>query len=361
MISIAHVQDLLERTDDYTLTLYLNVNPGYLENQSRTPAWRIQLKNALSALEADLKPTAKAAWEHIRIRLDQFLEGYTVGSKGLAIFINPEYERVYELPLPIDHQYAFGKPLVAPLLWAIDEYERYLILLVDQEKAHFVTAYMGSASVNDSMSLELDTEDWRERTQVPARIGGKTMTQGSHIENVIDRVEEQQERFHREVAQRAQALIEAEGIDRIIMGGSEQAAHAVRNLMDPKTQRQVIGILPIPVRAAPHEILAQALPTALEYEREFEAKLVDQVIDMAKSGGRGALGRKDVLKAVDEGRVELLIVPYALDDADLRTELPIRMVQASGTLEMVHGEAAERLEREGGLAARLYYVVQPAG
>lgn len=357
MISITRIKGLLDRAHDHTLSLYLNVNPAERENQARTPAWRIELKNALTALEADMKSTDKAAWDHIRVRMEQFLEDYTVSSKALALFFSPEYEEVYELPLPIEHQYSFGKPMIAPLMWAIDEYERYLILLVDQEKAHFVTAYLGSASMSDTMTLEIDTDDWRERTQVPARSGGQTTTQGSHIENVIDRVEEQQERFHREVAQRAQALVEEEGIDRIVLGGSEDSAHAVRSMMHDKTAQQVIAILPIPLRAAPHEILEHALPAALNYERDFEKELVSQVIDMAKSGGRGALGRDDVLQAIDERRVELLITPHTLDDETLRTDLPIRMLEAGSTLEMVHGEAAEMLQSEGGLAARLYYVV----
>lgn len=37
--------------------------------------------------------------------------------------------------------------------------------------------------------------------------------------------------------------------------------------------------------------------------------------------------------------------------------LPARMMQSSSTVELVHGEAAERLREEGGIAARLYYVV----
>jgi hypothetical protein len=81
------------------------------------------------------------------------------------------------------------------------------------------------------------------------------------------------------------------------------------------------------------------------------------VINMAKSGGRAALGREAVLKAVDEQRVEMLIAPWPLTDEYLLHTLPEKMMHSSSTLELVHGEAAERVQAEGGLAARLYYAL----
>jgi hypothetical protein len=44
------------------------------------------------------------------------------------------------------------------------------------------------------------------------------------------------------------------------------------------------------------------------------------------------------------------------DDA-LAQELPYRVFASGGEVEFVHGEAAARLNAEGGLAARLYYTI----
>jgi hypothetical protein len=46
-----------------------------------------------------------------------------------------------------------------------------------------------------------------------------------------------------------------------------------------------------------------------------------------------------------------------MDDADLAAELPLRTFASGGSVELVHGEAADRLNQEGGLAARLYYAL----
>jgi hypothetical protein len=72
------------------------------------------------------------------------------------------------------------------------------------------------------------------------------------------------------------------------------------------------------------------------------------------AGWRGALGRKAVLEARQQQRVELLIAPWLLPDNALMQSLPQPVLNSSAKIELVHGEAAERLNAEGGIAARLY-------
>jgi hypothetical protein len=46
----ADIKQLLEKTNQPILSLYLHVDPALRENQSASPAWRIWLKNALKEL-----------------------------------------------------------------------------------------------------------------------------------------------------------------------------------------------------------------------------------------------------------------------------------------------------------------------
>ena len=82
---------------------------------------------------------------------------------------------------------------------------------------------------------------------------------------------------------------------------------------------------------------------------------MNQVIDFAKSRGRGALGEEAVKMALDMQRVELLILSWPTNNPDLSDDLAFRALQLNSEIELVHGEAAERLNAEGGVAARLYY------
>lgn len=361
MIGLDDVKQLLAQADDHTLSLYLAVDPALQENQATIPAWRIWLKNALKGVEKDLGDTQRDNWNTIRSRLDTFLDTYVPDSKGLALFYGPKLDQVHPLPVPVENRIAFGKPLIAPLVWAIDEYQPYLVVMVDTEKASFIKAYLGRAGQQDTMTLEMDTSDWREKTLMPPsfrRNAAAGVTHGDQRERFEDRVEEWVGRFYKDVAERIVELAQEQGIERIVIGGNEESAHAVHKLLPEKLTKAVVDVQGIPMRYTPHEVLSQILPTALDHEREHEMNLVEQVVNLAKAGGRGALGKEAVLHALEQQRVELLIVPWPLPDGDgLMTELPMRAMESGCAIEMVHGEAAERVKAEGGLAARLYYAL----
>ncbi len=72
MINLHNIKQLLVKADEHTLSLYLNVNPGAQENQSRTPAWQIELKNALKNIEERIEAEHKALWSHSRDQVDRY-------------------------------------------------------------------------------------------------------------------------------------------------------------------------------------------------------------------------------------------------------------------------------------------------
>jgi hypothetical protein len=357
MLHMGDIQRLMTDMPTPTLSLYLNVNPGYVENQASTPAWRVWAKNALRDVESGLDRDQRREWQPIREQAEAFLSEYKAESRGLVLFVTAQGIEHYALPLPIDNLSAWGEPLVTPLFWKLDEYERYLVVLVDQEQARFLTAYLGHAGDEERMEIDLDEYDFREMTLSPATSHGKELNQGSNREAFEKMIDEHRARFYREVIDRLGRLAELHATDRIILGGAEGAVHTLRGLMPDALAKQVIGILPIPMNTPPHAIVERIQPLAHDHEREFEKALLDEVIDRAKSGGRGALGRSEVLKALKEQRVDLVIAPYPMDDAELMHTLPVQAMASRSRIELVHGEAADRLREEGGIAARLYYAL----
>jgi peptide chain release factor subunit 1 len=353
VLQLDDIKQLLSQSDEHTLTVYLTVDPAAQENQAVNPAWRTWLKNALRGIDANGTET----WADIRTRVEDYFAAYEPNSKGLVMFVGPDIEQVYELPVAFENQVTFGKAMVAPLLWAIDEYENYLVVMVDHEKARFFTAYLGDIGFQQELMLELDTHDWREKTGAPPSTSGPSLGRGSSEDDFDNRVAEHVQRFYRDVAARVEGLTGKYQIGRIILAGDEQSAHAVQAALPEKLAERVVGVMAIPMRYGAREIMEHAQPRALEYERELEMTLVNQVIDLAKSGGRGALGRDDVMSALEQQRVEVLVMPWPIEDSTLAEDLPERVFASSGEIELVHGEAAERLKEEGGLGARLYYAL----
>lgn len=360
MIDLAELKAMVEQTDEHTLTLYLNVDNVTPENQAQQPAWRIFAKNKLFELEAFGK-SQTGAWSAIRQRVEEFLEQYQPSSKGLALFAWDESLQTVELPLPVENQGVFGNAQIAPLLWVLDEYEPYLIVLVDQEKARFFLTELGSIGFHEGVEVDLEGYDFVERTIAanPNPVGGGNAVHGgSGKDDFNAMLDEHRTRMYRQVAAGIEQYANQRGIRRILLGGSEQSAHAVKNLLPTKLQDSIIDVLPIPMRANLSEIFEQMQPRAVAHERQQELRLVQEVIDFAKSGGRGALGTKAVMDALTMQRVELLILVWSeVDDGGVRPDLPLRAFASGGQVELVHGEAAELLKQEGGIAARLYYAL----
>lgn len=361
MIKLEDVKTLLEQTDDHILTLYLNVDNSAQENQAANPAWRVSAKNALRNLHKNTENADSALPEMIEANVQSYLNDYQPRSKGLLIFAGTTFQQVYELPLRFENQAAFGKPYLTPLLSAMDEYEPYLVVVVDQESASFYISYLGELGFQESMEIDLKDYDFQQKTLMPsasAVTGGHGLTQGSNREAYERMVDEHRNRFYREVVEAAQKLLaDRSDIRRVILGGSEQTAHTVQHMMPDALKAQVVKVISIPRHYAVTEIFQHVLSSALEAEREYELNLVDQVIDFAKSRGRGALGEEAVTTALDMQQVELLLLSWPPAKPDLCENLAFRALQLNSRIELVHGEAASRLSAEGGVAARLYYAV----
>lgn len=353
MIRLDDVKQLLKRSHDHTLTLYLSVDPAARENHTSPPAWRIWLKEALRSIEDSR--AGNGHWPKLRERVESYLSGYKPSSKSLAVFVGPDFEQIFELPVPLENQAAYGAPPVAPLLWVIDEYERYLIVMVDRAQARFYTTYLGELGFEGEMELELDTADWREKSGAQPSSGTPSLGRGGSTDQYADRLAEGVRGFHRQVAEQIDLVIARGELRRAVLAGDQEAAHAVREMLSDVAAVAVVDVLSIPMRHAPHEIMQRVQPRALEYERQQELALVKDVIDLAKSGDRGALGPEAVRRALEQGQVELLVAPWPSQDEELLREVTERVLSANGTIELVHGPAAERLRAEGGLGARLYY------
>lgn len=375
MLGINDVKALLSQTDERTLSLFVDVDNATRENQASVPAWKIWIKNQLDAFGASLGTEQRDVWARIQERVQNFADSYTPSAKTLVLFANENDLTTYEMPFKLEqNDIAFGRPRVGHLLWMIDEYEPYLLVTVDQEKARFFVSYLGTVGFHGSLQTDLEQYDFRERDSLHSSGGGtgggagdgtgaglgggmSGGSQGFGAEKFEAMLEEHRKRFYRDIAERAEALQKEHKTDRVILGGSEQSAHAVRRLMSEALQAKVVGVVAIPMHETTEQILERVQPMALEYERKGEFELVSQVIDFAKAGGRGALGYKDVLEALEMQRVETLVLIWPSADEARDNELAYRTLQLNGMVELVHGEAAALLHPEGDVAARLYYAL----
>jgi hypothetical protein len=342
------------------LTLYLNVNPGNQANQNTPPAWQIFVKNQVREVEKHIDPETHAGWQSIKARLEQLLAEYSPSAKTLVAFISADQTQTYELPVTLDNAAGFGAPLLPPLIWALDEYERYLVTLVDQERARFFTAYLGNATETDQHTLDIEDYDFRQKTQMPANAGAdsgnRAVREGSNRDRFEDMIAAHVERFHKGVAGRVRELAASTGATRIIIGGAERAMHAVHDELDPDHMQQPVLLMgSLRVDAAEHEVAERIQERALNHERSYENDLVEAVVGSAAANGHGAAGYDAVQQALTLQAVDVLILPWPADDQKQAATMTLQALDSGASIELVHGAAASKLREAGGVAARLYF------
>jgi hypothetical protein len=365
------------------LSVYLNVDPADPDHQRTPPAYRIWLKNALDAIDVNGAHDAKKSFRQLVERVNDRFVDFRPNGKGVALFAAPGVWQELNLPVSVANHVHYGRTDAAPLLWLLDEYERYGIVQVSHREARLLTAFLGRPESSDQLHLELDTSDWRRKVLMPSGGFGSRLTEGSMRDAFEDRVHEEQRTFWRDVADEVRGWVDAAGLDRLVVGGNEEAAAEFLALLPPPLAAKVIDVLPLPFEEGEAETLERVRPRAEAYERRREEELVEGVVTAALSGGQGALGVADVLGALQEGRAMTVVAGWPVEGQvwhcpscdlvlaqavercpacggpverrALATTLPRLARRTSAEVELVHGSPAERLRPHGGLAAALRY------
>ena len=338
------------------LSLYLMTDPADPKNQSQTPAWQIYLKNAVADIDSGLDPVQTKQWKNVRLtdddpnkewarirkRLDKYITSYRPEGKSLALFISPGGEYRFELPVRLENVHYFGQPHIQEFLWALDEYQRHLVLLFAEDQTRVLSVALGSTGADATV---ISDQAWMRQQRKAA-----------HAQDIEWRDDELSRRFVKSVATEVDKyFLKNPDIERIVLGGNMEIANAVLGAIHTAVREKVIAVLPIPMSSPAHEVVERIREAAVSAEREYETALVNEVISQAGARGRGATGYVAVGRAVERSAVRLLALPYpASDDAE---PLLLESVRRGSRIEFLHDDAAERAREAGGVIARLYYAI----
>lgn len=350
MITISDLRWWLDQTKEPLLSLYLVVDTSIPENQTTTPAWKSWLKTALRDAESELSEDQREEWQVVRLRLEALLSSYEPTGKTLVLFLGSHTSQLYELPVLLKNYLSFGEPALTPLLYAMNLHKPYLINLLYHDIAHLWVVALNHIEYQMEMKLELHDEDWSEFTLMPASSAGGYVKAGSHRDRYTHRVEEQVERFYKRIAQQISKLGKKHRLEYVVLAGNEEANHELQKLIPDQT---VIGPISVAPYLSSSEVLKQILPAVAEYEHEQELALVEGMIDQMKSGGRCISDTKTVT-AMEQHRVELLVVPWPSANEKLVDELVLEALKTGADVKPVGGLAAERLVDECGIVVRLH-------
>ena len=283
------------------LSIYLNLDPS----EFATPAARATAMTSAAdeaerqARDADgeLSHDARIALRNDVERVREFFDGADLrGAHGLGVFVcGPEdlFETV-RLPRPVPTEVVIdGSPFIEPLA-DMAAGRNWCLLLANRREARI---FRGSrerleevARVHDDVHGQHDQGGWSQ-----ARYQRSVDNEATHhLKRSADAV---LGRFRRA------------RFDNLLLGAPEEAYAKLESELHPYLRERLRGRVEVDVEnTTAEQVLEAARPVIERYERQRQDELLERLQEGVGAGGRGAGGLDGVLGALNERRVEALLL-----------------------------------------------------
>lgn len=273
----------------------------YLDVDGRRLVRHQDVEHELDALlrEARQRANGHQSVQDDLKRIEAFVRGGFDRSRtrGLAIFACSASDiwEVIELPVAVHSQVVINHtPAVAQLESVLQEHEPIGVLLADRQRARFFVFEMGElverSELLDELPRDYDVRGLRERG-----------TPEAHVDELASQ-------HLRNAARAAFKLWQSRGFQHLAIGAPDAIAGELEGDLHPYLKERLCGRLHLGVGASHSDVLVAAEALEAEVERAREAALVERLREAAATGRRGVAGLADTLAALNERRVERLLV-----------------------------------------------------
>src|SRR3954470_23295762 len=282
------------------VSIYLNLDPTeFASGPARSTAINSVLDQAGRAAR-DEDPSVREDVDRIR---DAFKGFDFQGAHGVAVFASggEDLLEVIKLPRTVENAVVIDEsPYIEPLV-EVQSGARYGVVLVNRQTARI---FRGSrdrldevARVDDQVHRRHDQGGWSQ-----ARYQRSVDKEPQdHLKNAIDELLRRHKR---------------RPFEALFVGGPEAVYKDFCDRLHPYLRERVAGRIDIDVEhTGVDEVQHAAEETIATYERKLEKEALDRLEEARGTGGRGAIGLEDTLTALNEQRVEVLLLQDNFDAA----------------------------------------------
>lgn len=302
MLTDKDFRELLDyQSPNPVLSVYLNTDPSEGNAETHRQHLRALLR------QVDLPQETEV--------IERFFEHeFSWTGRSVAVFSSAadHWFRSYPLAVPIRSRIRLSdRPHVKPLADLLDAYGGYGVALVDKQGARLFYFHLGELIEQEGVMGESVRHTKRGGGSQAAGRRGGTAGQTNYNEEVA-------ERNIKESAEFAARFFADNNIRRILIGGTDETINLFRSQLPKAWQSLIVGSFPMSMTASHAEVLERAMQVGQEAETRREAKLIDAVITAAAKGKGGAAGLEDTLKALNEGRIQTLLILEGLREPGYR-------------------------------------------
>jgi peptide chain release factor subunit 1 len=288
------------------LSLYLNLDPTqFASPQARST----EMHSLLDEADRRLRNGDHLSHDeriHLREDVERVREFFNSsdfsakGAHGLAIFCSGPADlfEVIKLPRPVDTGVAINDcPFLEPLT-DIAFSGSWGLLLVNRKMARILRGSREQleevARISDDVHGWHDQGGWSQ-ARYQRGIEKEAHDHVKHAGDVLFR------RFKRNP------------FDKLLIGCPGEMCRDVEKRLHPYLQERIVGRIDVDVEnTSPDQVLDAAAPKMEEEDRKRERAALDRLSDGLATGGRAAAGLDDVLDALNQRKVEVLMFEQGL-------------------------------------------------
>ena len=277
------------------LSLYLDLDPSeFATPPARATAVRSLLDEAERRVREhdELPHEDRVGLQATLKRVSAFLERSlpTEGAHGVAVFASEPAElfEAIKLPRSVSNRVAIGRsPLVGPLA-RFERRERWCIALVSRRDARI---FRGSP------------DGVREIEQIHDTVFGQHDQGGLSQARFARGIEKEKDDHLKNTGEALLRHFKLRPFQRLLLGGPKEVVKDFEGKLHGYLRDRVAGRIGVDLDGAtPESVLQAARPVFDEVERAHEARVLERV------GERGVTGIEDVVAALNERRVEVLLL-----------------------------------------------------
>ena len=379
MIAPKDVKRLTESTDRHTLTLYFNTS----SDQPRS-GYVARFRSLLRGVEPAVPSADRKLYEQAVAKLTNFLGQYQPSGNSFLVFAGRKLWDEVASRVPVRDEASWGQPNTAQLLWLLEEYRPYGVLIAGIEHVRFLAVRLKEFEAFKEFHADIDTSQWRKQVVGSKGRGGAVQKGGRDVEAFDQRYMEQVKRFWKTLHKPLAELVERYHIRRLVLAGTKSVLPEFARSLPAAIGRMVVTQLNMETFTNPTDAVHKVFPSIVAWEKQRERALVAELFGAAGISKKAAVGVEPVLKFVQDGRAWRLVVAKGFDAEVSRcaqclnvsakangscpkcsaTELnrvsltgilPRLVVDHGLLVEVVKGEAAKELTRSGGVGAFLRF------
>jgi peptide chain release factor subunit 1 len=217
-------------------------------------------------------------------------------TQGLVLFVATHRGifHDFQLPVPLESRLIVSRaPYVYPLVKVIEENAHHAVVVVEQDQARIFSYYLNKVSPTAELAEEMPG-----RTKVG---GWSQMRYQRHREWHV-------QQFHTEVVNFLKSFDKEENPDDYIILTTDRNLVSIQDKLPAELRNKVRFTDHVDFVASHEEIAARIRPLVLKEKERVQSEIIKQLKERLASGYRAAGGKEATVRALQEGRVELLVL-----------------------------------------------------